>query len=66
MEQEKGATISPTDDVTDVLGSRQREASGPWSKRVSTVSLPSPTPNSGVQATAASVRSSLAPAARRA
>ena len=42
------------------------EGGGPWSRRVSTVSLPSPAPNQGVQATASSVRSSLAPASSRA
>jgi len=66
VEQGQGATIVPTDDVTDVQGPRQREAPGLGSRRVSTVSLPAPAPNYRVQATAASVRSYLAPAARRA
>ena len=60
VEQGQGATISPTDDVTDVRGPRQREAPGPWSRRVSTVSLPSPAPNNRVQPTASSVRSAPA------
>jgi len=33
------------DDVTDVRGPSQREAPGPWSRKVRTVSLPSHAPN---------------------
>ena len=45
MEQGQGATISPTDDVTDVRGPSQREAPETWSRRVRTVTLPSYAPN---------------------
>ena len=62
MAQGKGATLSQTDDVTDVRGPSQREAPGLGSRRMSTVSLPSPTPNEGMEPTPSSVRSCLAPA----
>ena len=62
MEQGQEATRSPTDDVTDLRGLRQREVPGSWSRRVKTVSMPAPAPNQGVQATAYSLRSYVAPA----
>jgi hypothetical protein len=62
VEQGQEATRSPTDDVTDLRGLRQREAPGPWSRRVKTVSLPAPAPNQGVQATAYSLRPYVAAA----
>jgi hypothetical protein len=45
VEQGKGATVFPTADVIDVLGSRQREAPWPGSRRGGTLSLPSYAPN---------------------
>jgi len=45
VEKGQGATVCPTDDGTDVRGPRQRETPGLWSRRVSTVPLPSPAPN---------------------
>jgi hypothetical protein len=63
VEQGQGATISPTDDVTDVRGPSQREAPETWSRRVHTVPLSSPAPNHRVQPTPSSVR--YAPASGR-
>jgi len=45
VEQGREATISPTEDVTDVLGPRQGEVPGPWSRRVRSMSLLSHAPN---------------------
>ena len=56
----KGAIIAPTAYMTEVRGPRPREAPGPWSRRASTVSLPSSAPNKRVQLTASSVRSAPA------
>ncbi len=41
VKQGQGAISSPTDHATSVRSPRQREAPGPWSRRVRTVSLPS-------------------------
>jgi hypothetical protein len=56
VEQEQGATLLPAADVTDVRGLSQRVTPWRWSRRVSPVSLPSPTPNEGMEPTAYSVR----------
>jgi hypothetical protein len=55
VEQGKGATSSPTDDLITVLVPRQRVAPGSWSRRVRTTSLPSPAPNMTLEATGHSV-----------
>jgi hypothetical protein len=62
--QRKAATISPTDYVTDVLGPRQGEAPGPWSRGVRRVFLPSHAPNHRVQPTPYSVRCAPASGSR--